>query len=75
MIASLSIPWSFAKRDDDLRGYHLVWPGTWWRRSGRKKVASVIHLLDFFTSFSDGERIGRKDMMRRAFQKVGPKVI
>lgn len=26
LIASLSIPWGFAKPDDDLGGYHLVWP-------------------------------------------------
>ena len=26
VIASLSIPWGFAKQDDDLGGYHLVWP-------------------------------------------------
>lgn len=26
MIASLSIPWGIAKGDDDLGGYHLVWP-------------------------------------------------
>ncbi|MFI5179570.1 MAG: glycoside hydrolase family 15 protein, partial [Vicinamibacterales bacterium] len=26
VIASLSIPWGFAKGDDDLGGYHLVWP-------------------------------------------------
>jgi len=25
-IASLSIPWGFARGDDDLGGYHLVWP-------------------------------------------------
>src|SRR5439155_18023261 len=25
-IASLSIPWGFNKGDDDLGGYHLVWP-------------------------------------------------
>ena len=25
-IASLAIPWGFAKGDDDLGGYHLVWP-------------------------------------------------
>jgi glucoamylase len=25
-IASLSIPWGFTKGDDDLGGYHLVWP-------------------------------------------------
>ena len=26
MIASLSIPWGAPKSDDDLGGYHLVWP-------------------------------------------------
>ncbi len=26
LIASLSIPWGFSKGDDDLGGYHLVWP-------------------------------------------------
>jgi glucoamylase len=26
MIAGLSIPWGFNKGDDDLGGYHLVWP-------------------------------------------------
>ena len=26
LIASLSIPWGFDKSDDDLGGYHLVWP-------------------------------------------------
>ncbi len=26
MIASLSIPWGMTKGDDDLGGYHLVWP-------------------------------------------------
>jgi glucoamylase len=26
LIASLSIPWGFAKGDTDLGGYHLVWP-------------------------------------------------
>ncbi len=26
MIASLSIPWGYSKGDDDIGGYHLVWP-------------------------------------------------
>ncbi|MBL0142479.1 MAG: glucan 1,4-alpha-glucosidase [Betaproteobacteria bacterium] len=26
LIASLSFPWGFTKSDDDLGGYHLVWP-------------------------------------------------
>src|SRR2546428_2851363 len=26
VIASLSVPWGFSKSDDDLGGYHLIWP-------------------------------------------------
>jgi glucoamylase len=26
IVASLSLPWGFAKGDDDLGGYHLIWP-------------------------------------------------
>jgi glucoamylase len=26
VVASLSVPWGFSKGDDDLGGYHLVWP-------------------------------------------------
>jgi glucoamylase len=26
LVASLSVPWGFSKGDDDLGGYHLVWP-------------------------------------------------
>ncbi len=26
VVASLSIPWGFSKGDDDLGGYHLIWP-------------------------------------------------
>ena len=36
IIASLSIPWGFSKPDDDLGGYHLVWPET----SSRSPAAS-----------------------------------
>ena len=37
MIASLSIPWGATKGDDDLGGYHLVWP--------RDLVESALGLL------------------------------
>ena len=37
MIASLSIPWGFDKGDEDLGGYHLVWP--------RDLVESAVGLL------------------------------
>lgn len=37
IIASLSIPWGFEKGDEDLGGYHLVWP--------RDLVESAVGLL------------------------------
>jgi glucoamylase len=37
MIASLSIPWGFSKGDEDIGGYHLVWP--------RDMVQSAMGLL------------------------------
>ncbi len=43
VIASLSIPWGFNKGDEDLGGYHLVWPrdlvetaADFWRRAPRR---------------------------------------
>ncbi len=37
LIASLSIPWGFSKGDEDIGGYHLVWP--------RDMVQSAMGLL------------------------------
>jgi glucoamylase len=37
LIASLSVPWGFSRGDDDLGGYHLVWP--------RDLVESAVGLL------------------------------
>ena len=52
MIASLSIPWGFAKGDDDLGGYHLVWPrdlvetaGGLLAAGGRESVGRVLNYL------------------------------
>ena len=51
-IASLSVPWGFAKGDDDLGGYHLVWPRDLVETAGgllaagaRDDVRRVIHYL------------------------------
>src|SRR5437667_942425 len=35
VIASLSIPWGFSKGDDDLGGYHLIWPRDLAQAAGR----------------------------------------
>jgi glucoamylase len=52
MIASLSVPWGFSKGDDDLGGYHLVWPrdlvetaGGILASGGTETVARVLHYL------------------------------
>jgi glucoamylase len=50
MIASLSIPWGFSKGDNDLGGYHLVWP--------RDQVESAGALL------ASGDSAGALDVMR-----------
>ncbi len=50
-IASLSIPWGFSKGDDDLGGYHLVWPRDLVEVSGGMLAAGMhgnaIHVLRF----------------------------
>ncbi|MGQ0827243.1 MAG: glycoside hydrolase family 15 protein [Bacteroidota bacterium] len=42
LIASLSIPWGFDKGDDDLGGYHLVWPRDMVQVAGGLLAANAI---------------------------------
>jgi glucoamylase len=51
-IASLSVPWGFSKGDDDLGGYHLVWPRDLVQTAGgllaigaKSEAREVIHYL------------------------------
>jgi glucoamylase len=60
LIASLSIPWGFAKGDDDLGGYHLVWPRDLAETAGgllaagaHKDAHRVLHYLEV-TQEADG---------------------
>lgn len=60
IIASLSIPWGFHKGDDDLGGYHLVWPRDLVESAGgllaagaRDDAHRVLHYL-FVSQESDG---------------------
>jgi len=48
LIASLSIPWGYSRGDDDLGGYHLVWP--------RDMVQTAIGLLAA-KAFDDARRV------------------
>ncbi|HVT48679.1 MAG TPA: glucan 1,4-alpha-glucosidase [Vicinamibacterales bacterium] len=43
LIASLSIPWGDAKTDDDLGGYHLVWPRDLVEAAGGLLAAGAQH--------------------------------
>lgn len=51
VIASLSIPWGIAKGDDDLGGYHLVWPRDLVETAGGMLAAGALtearHTLEF----------------------------
>ncbi|HUA17041.1 MAG TPA: glucan 1,4-alpha-glucosidase [Verrucomicrobiae bacterium] len=42
IIASLSIPWGFAKGDEDLGGYHLVWPRDLVETAGALLAAGAV---------------------------------
>jgi glucoamylase len=43
IIASLAIPWGFSKGDDDLGGYHLVWPRDLVETAGGLLAAGAVH--------------------------------
>jgi glucoamylase len=60
VIASLSIPWGASKGDDDLGGYHLVWPrdlvetaGGLMAAGAREDALRVLHYLHI-TQEADG---------------------
>ena len=42
IIASLSIPWGFSKGDNDLGGYHLVWPRDLVQTAGALLAADAV---------------------------------
>ncbi|RWO41072.1 MAG: glucan 1,4-alpha-glucosidase [Mesorhizobium sp.] len=53
-VASLSIPWGFNRGDDDLGGYHLVWPRDLVETAGgflaAGDAASALQILDYLSS-------------------------
>jgi glucoamylase len=59
MIASLSIPWGFAKGDDDLGGYHLVWPRDLVETAGGMLAAGGISsaksVLDYLVAVQEAD--------------------
>ena len=59
IIASLSIPWGFAKGDDDLGGYHLVWPRDLVETAGGLLAAGAIpsakSVLDYLAAIQEAD--------------------
>jgi len=59
LIASLSIPWGFAKGDDDLGGYHLAWPRDLVETAGGLLAAGanedVLRVLDYLHVTQEGD--------------------
>ena len=59
IIASLSIPWGFSKSDDDLGGYHLVWPRDLVETAGgllaAGATASAKSVLDYLVAVQEAD--------------------
>ncbi len=59
LIASLSIPWGFAKGDEDLGGYHLVWPRDMVEAAGGLLAAGLradaLRLLRYLEVTQEGD--------------------
>jgi glucoamylase len=59
IIASLSIPWGFSKGDEDLGGYHLVWPRDLVETAGALVAVGAredaLRVLNFLQSTQDGD--------------------
>jgi glucoamylase len=59
VIASLSIPWGFNKGDEDLGGYHLVWPRDLVETAGgflaAGAVGDALRVLRYLESTQEGD--------------------
>jgi glucoamylase len=59
IIASLSVPWGFAKGDNDLGGYHLVWPRDLVETAGAFIAGGALedsrHVLEYLRSSQEAD--------------------
>jgi glucoamylase len=66
IIASLSIPWGAAKGDDDLGGYHLVWPRDLVETAGGLLAAGaqedVRRVIDYLQVTQEGDGYWSQNM-------------
>ena len=69
LIASLSIPWGFSKGDDDLGGYHLVWPRDLARPPARFLACGAhdeaLRVLRYLRATQEADGTGRRNVARR----------
>ena len=71
IIASLSIPWGFSKGDEDLGGYHLVWPRDLVETAGALLAAGApteaVRVLRYLESTQEAAgQLGAESLARRA---------
>ena len=71
IIASLSIPWGFDKGDEDLGGYHLVWPRDLVETAGALLAAGApteaVRVLRYLESTQEAAgQLGAESLARRA---------
>jgi glucoamylase len=59
IIASLAVPWGFARGDDDLGGYHLVWPRDLAETAGALLAAEAsddaVRVLSYLESVQEAD--------------------
>jgi glucoamylase len=69
MIASLSIPWGEAQGDDDIGGYHLVWPRDLVESAGGLLAAGngedARHVLSYLIDTQDDDGHWPQNMLAR----------
>jgi glucoamylase len=73
LIASLSIPWGFAKGDDDLGGYHLSWPrdlveaaGGLLAAGGKEDVYRILYHLEATRPLASEHVVRRLPLLGRS---------
>ena len=63
IIASLSIPWGFSKGDDDLGGYHLIWPRDLVETAGGLLACGALDIGEIGARLSGGHPGSRRPLV------------